>query len=112
MQKVNEANTKTYDITYEEEPIMLREETIEAIKEMDNQINIPHTQIVLAFVATCIEATARTLGVSYKEVFMRMKRLGMIENYIIPNYGVLHTESRENIALDMIECMNVWEAKA
>lgn len=32
-----------------------------------------------------------------------MKRLGMIENYICPNYGVLHTESRENIALDMIE---------
>lgn len=29
---------------------------------------------------------------------MRMKRLGMIENYIYPNYGVLHTESRENIA--------------
>ena len=79
--------------------------------EMNNDINISQTQIVLAFVATCIEATARTLGVSYREVFMRMKRLGMIENYILPNYGVLHTESRENIALDMIECMNAWEAR-
>lgn len=78
---------------------------------MDNQINIPQTQIVLAFIATCIEATARTLGVSYHEVFMRMKRLGMIENYISPNYGVLHTESRDNIALDMIECMKSWEAR-
>lgn len=76
---------------------------------MNNGINISQTQIVLAFVATCIEATARTLGVSYREVFMRMKRLGMIENYIFPNYGVLHTESRENIALDMIECMKLWE---
>lgn len=73
--------------------------------------NISQTQIVLAFVATCIEATARTLGVSYREVFLRMKHLGMIENYIFPNYGVLHTESRENIALDMIECMKAWEAK-
>lgn len=78
---------------------------------MNNGINISQTQIVLAFVATCIEATARTLGVSYREVFMRMKRLGMIENYIFPNYGVLHTESRENIALDMIECMKLWEAR-
>ena len=78
---------------------------------MDRVINIPQTQIVLAFVATCIEATARTLGVSYREVFIRMKRLGMIENYIFPNYGVLHTESRENLALDMIECMELWEAK-
>lgn len=78
---------------------------------MDRVINIPQTQIILAFVATCIEATARTLGVSYREVFIRMKRLGMIENYIFPNYGVLHTESRENLALDMIECMELWEAK-
>lgn len=78
---------------------------------MDNIINISQTQVVLAFVATCIEATARTLGVSYREVFMRMKRLGIVENYIIPNYGVLHTESRENIALNMIECMKSWEAK-
>lgn len=78
---------------------------------MENCINISQTQIVLAFVATCIEATARTMGVSYREVFLRMKRLGMIENYIFPNYGVLHTESRENIARDMIECMKSWEAK-
>ena len=78
---------------------------------MEKVINIPQTQIVLAFVATCIEATARTLGVSYLEVFMRMKRLGMIENYIFPNYNVLHTESRENIALDMIQCMKSWEAR-
>lgn len=78
---------------------------------MNNGINISQSQIVLAFVATCVEATARTLGVNYLDVFMRMKRLGMIENYIIPNYGVLHTESRENIVLDMIHCMDAWEAK-
>ena len=77
---------------------------------MNERISISQTQLMLAFVATCIEATARTLGKSYREVFLRMKRLGMIENYIIRNYGVLHSESRENIALDMIECMNNWEA--
>lgn len=72
---------------------------------------VSHTQIVLAFVSTCIEATARTLGVPYSEVYNRMKRLGIIENYILPNYETLHTESRENIVLDMIDCMNQWEAK-
>ena len=46
---------------------------------MDNTIQIPHTQVVMAFVATCIEATARTLGVSYKEVYDRMKRLDLID---------------------------------
>ena len=76
---------------------------------MNHNIQISHTQIVISFVATCIEATARTLGVSYAEVFQRMKRLGMIEGYIYPNYETLHTESRENVVLDMIECMNEWE---
>lgn len=78
---------------------------------MQKQIDIPHTQIVLAFVSTCIEATARTLGVPYNEVYDRMKRLGIIEKYIYPNYEVLHTESRENIVLDMVACMNEWEAR-
>ncbi|MBQ0074023.1 MAG: DUF3791 domain-containing protein [Prevotella sp.] len=71
-----------------------------------------HTQVVLAFVSTCIEATARTLGVTYIEVFQRMKRLRMIEDYIYPNYETLHTESRENVVLDMIECMKEWEKNA
>ena len=78
---------------------------------MPKENTISHTQIVLAFVSTCIEATARKLGVPYSEVFNRMKRLGMIEKYIYPNYETPHTESRDNIALDMIECMNQWEEK-
>lgn len=31
--KVNESNSMKYDIVYDEEPMMLREETIEAIQE-------------------------------------------------------------------------------
>lgn len=30
-------------------------------------------------------------------VFDAMKRVGMIENYILPNYDILHTESREHV---------------
>ena len=78
---------------------------------MQKAREIRHTQVVLTFVSTCIEATARTLGVSYLEVYKRMKRLGMIENYILPNYETLHTESRENLVTDMIDCMDLWEAK-
>lgn len=72
---------------------------------------LSHTQVVLAFVSTCIEATARTLGIPYKDVFERMRRLGMIEKYIYPNYETLHTESRENIVQDLINCMDRWEAR-
>ncbi|MCQ2307485.1 MAG: DUF3791 domain-containing protein [Bacteroidales bacterium] len=78
---------------------------------MGNIMEISHEQIVLAFVATCVEATARHLGVTYMEVYSRMKKLDMIEKYIYPNYETLHTESRENVVNDMIECMERWEGR-
>ena len=76
---------------------------------MNNIIEIPKTQVVMAFVATCIEATARLLNVSYKDVYQRMKKVGIIEDYIIPHYEALHSESRENLAEGMVECLNNWE---
>ena len=79
--------------------------------QMENILEVPKTQVVMAFVATCIEAAARLLNVSYKEVYQRMKKVGMIEHYIIPHYEVLHSESRENIAEGMVECLNNWEEK-
>ncbi|MBQ1611355.1 MAG: DUF3791 domain-containing protein [Muribaculaceae bacterium] len=78
---------------------------------MENLIQISKTHQVMAFVATCIEATARTLNTSYKTVFERMKHVKLIENFILPNYETLHSESRENIALNLIECLNAWEEK-
>lgn len=63
----------------------------------------------MAFVATCIETTARFLNVSYKDVYLRMEKVGMIDNYIIPNYEPLHSESREVLAERLVECLNNWE---
>jgi len=51
-------------------------------EEMEDIITIPKTQVIMAFVATCIEATARLLHTSYYEVFQRMKRVGMIETFL------------------------------
>lgn len=76
---------------------------------MEHLVEIPKTQVVMAFVATCIEATARLLDTSYLNVYQRMKRVGMIEGYILPCYETLHTESRENIAAGMVECLKKWE---
>lgn len=65
----------------------------------------------MAFVATCIEATARYLNTDYQIVFQRMERVGMIDNYIIPNYEPLHSESREVLVERLIECLTNWENK-
>ena len=79
------------------------------INGMEQLIEIPKTQVIMAFVATCVEATARLLGTTYLNVYQRMKRIGMIERYIIPHYETLHIESRENIVNGMIEYLNQWE---
>ena len=69
---------------------------------MEQYIEIPKIQTIMSFVATCIEATAREMHVSYQEVFHRMRRVGMIEHYIYPNYETLHTESREQLTQELI----------
>lgn len=78
---------------------------------MQQVIEISHTQVVMSFIATCIESTARLLGVSYKEVYGRMKRVGLIEKYILPGYEPLHSESRENIAQGIADCLKEWEKR-
>ena len=78
---------------------------------MKNLIELSHTELVLAFAASCIESVARRLGIPYQEVFARMKHVGMIENYILPYYDILHTESREHVTDNMLECLTTWEAK-
>lgn len=78
---------------------------------MEEIIKVSEDQIVMTFVATCIETTARKLDVDYMDVFNRMERVGMIDNYIIPNYGPLHSESREILAERLVECLTNWEEK-
>ena len=39
---------------------------------MEQLVKIPKTQVVMAFVATCIETTARFLNMDYREVYQRM----------------------------------------
>ena len=78
---------------------------------MEELRTISKEQILMAFVATCIETTARFLNTDYKEIFQRMERVGMIDNYIIPNYDPLHSESREVLAQRLVECLDNWEKK-
>ena len=63
----------------------------------------------MSFVASCIEDVADKLSLAYPEVYERMKAVGIIDNYIIPHYDVLHTESRENVTAGMIETLKRWE---
>lgn len=75
-------------------------------------MQLPLEEIKLAFATSCVEGAARKLGVPYIEVYERMKKVELIDNYILKHYDTLHTESREYLIEDVIECLNNWEKKA
>lgn len=79
--------------------------------EMPRSVYLSNDEILMGFVTSCIEDVAEKLGVDYAVVYKRMKAVGMIENYIIPHYDVLHTESRANVTAGMIETLTRWEEK-
>lgn len=68
-------------------------------------------QVIMGFVASCVEDVANRLGVDYTEIYKRMDAVGMIDEYLIPFYNTLHTESRENLTDSLIESLNRWEAE-
>lgn len=69
-------------------------------------------EIVMGFVASCIEDVADRLGVSYLQIFERMENVGLIDKYIYPCYETLHTESRKNLTTSLIETLNQWESES
>lgn len=79
---------------------------------MGERMQLPLEEIKLAFAASCVEGAARKLGVPYIEVYERMKKVELTDNYILKHYDTLHTESREYLIEDVIECLNNWEKKA
>lgn len=73
------------------------------------RIHISDEQLVMIFASSCIEWVAEALDCDYQEVFTRMDKVGLIDNYIIKCYDVLHLESRENITEDIIQTLLMWE---
>ena len=66
-------------------------------------------QLRIIFAASCIEAAAHRKGISATEMYRRMARIGMIEEYILPYYDLLHTQSREYITDTTLETLHNWE---
>lgn len=58
------------------------------------------------FSVFCIENVATKLGISGQEVYdLLTKESNILDEYIISNYEILHTQSKEYIINDIIEYM-------
>ena len=57
------------------------------------------------FATYCIGNLSRRLGLSASEVYRRLKSSGILAEYIIPSYDVLHTFSKEYLLDDLTDYM-------
>lgn len=77
--------------------------------EMESKIQLSKEEIIMGFVASCVEDVADVLGLDYLDVYRRMDAVKMIDEYIIPSYEVLHSESRKNETKGLIDTLKRWE---
>ena len=61
------------------------------------------------FVTYCIGNLSRRLNLSAGDVYRRLKQSGILTDYIIPSYDVLHTFSKEYLLADLLEYMREKE---
>ena len=59
----------------------------------------------LEFVTFCISELSILLNLPQEEIYSRLEKLGILYEYIIPSYDVLHTFSERYLMLDLAEYM-------
>lgn len=69
---------------------------------------IGYNNIHLAIMA--IEKGARRLNVSPRDMYTRLKKQGLVHNFLLPYYEELHTQSSDWVAQTTIETLQNWEA--
>lgn len=60
-------------------------------------------------VIMAIEKGARQLNVSPKDMYLRLKKQGLIHNFLLPYYEELHTQSLDWLANTTVETLKNWE---
>ena len=61
----------------------------------------------LEFAVFCIENVAAKLGVGAERVYRAFTEKGdILHGYIVPEYEILHTQSREYIVEELLDVMN------
>ena len=59
----------------------------------------------LEFVTYCIGKLAQVMKMSQREVYRRLIQSGILYDYIVPSYDVLHTFSSRYLVEDLTEYM-------
>ena len=65
----------------------------------------------LEFVIFCVENVAIFLGAEAEKVYAALNESNILSEYIIPEYEMLHTQSKEYIINDIMEIMRERDVK-
>lgn len=57
------------------------------------------------FVTYCIGNLSRRLGLSARDIYQRLKSSGILLDYIVPSYDVLHTFGKEYLMEELTDYM-------
>lgn len=57
------------------------------------------------FITYCIGNLSRRLNISASDVYQRLKSSGILSNYIVPSYDILHTFGKEYLMDDLTDYM-------
>lgn len=60
---------------------------------------------VLEFVTYCISKLGNYLNLPQREVYIKLKDSGILDEYLIPSYDVLHTFGSRYLMEDLTEYM-------
>jgi len=61
---------------------------------------------ILEFAIFCVESVAESLDINAEEVYKMIKHdTDILQNYIIPCYDALHSQSKHYIVEDLIELL-------
>lgn len=60
---------------------------------------------ILEFVTFCIGKLAVMLKLPQREIYRRLKVSGILDEYIVPSYDVLHTFSSRYLMEDLMDFM-------
>ena len=79
------------------------------MKSCSNLLSTPDGRRI-HFAVMAIESAACKLGITSREMHDRLKAQNLIHNRLIGRYELLHTQSREWVAEDIVETLRNWEA--
>lgn len=75
------------------------------VKKMSYEVDIQSSK-ELEFAVFCIENVAQRLQVNAEQVYAALtKKSDILHSYIVPEYDILHTQSKDYIVDDILQVM-------